>query len=229
MIWLCGDTHGEMDFDKVENFFEELEAYDTEVTKADYLIILGDAGVCWDDGISDETVQNLLHNLPCTVLWLDGNHENFDLILDYPIEDWHGGKVQFIQEDIIHLMRGQVYEIGGKTFFTFGGGFSIDKNWRIPRRSWWPEEMPTEEEYEEGRKNLEKHGYRVDYILTHTCPNFIAHELVTDILPGEEDLQYYLDDISQSVDFDMWYFGHWHMDQSEGNFRCLWYDIVEVG
>lgn len=227
MVWLSGDIHGEVDFGKVEEFFDAMECYE-EVTKDDYLIILGDAGVCWDGGIADSVVQELLQDLPCTVLFLDGNHENFDELEQYPVEEWNGGKVQFIKEDIIHLMRGQVYEIEGKTFFTFGGGNSIDKRMRTPHITWWPQEMPSEEEYEEGLRNLEKVDWAVDYVLTHTCPEHIAHMLVTDVYPGEGELQRYFDEISQQLDFCMWLFGHWHLDQIEENFRCLWYDIVQI-
>lgn len=198
------------------------------VTKEDYLIILGDVGVCWDNGIKDAKVQERLQNLPCTVLWLDGNHENFDAINKYPVSEWHGGKVQFMKEDIIHLMRGQIYEIEGKTFFTFGGGFSIDKAWRIPYISWWPQEMPWEEEYEEGLNNLEQVKYKVDYVLTHTCPIHIAPRLVPKVLPGEEELQLYFEKLAGKVDFKKWYFGHWHVDWKEENFQALWDDIVEL-
>lgn len=228
MIWLCGDTHGEIDLYKVEDFFENLDMYE-EVTKRDYLIILGDAGVCWDRGLSDEYVQNTLHNLPCTVLWLDGNHENFDAIEEYPIEEWHGGEVQFIKEDVIHLMRGQIYDIDGMSFFTFGGGNSIDKSIRTPYVTWWPDEMPSNYEYEIGLKNLEKNGNKVDFILTHSCPRFVAEKLVTYIESGEEPLQRYFEEISQIVDFGMWYFGHWHIDETiDGTYRALWNDIVEL-
>jgi len=227
MICLCGDTHGEIDLYKVEDYFEEI-SINENVTKDDYLIILGDAAACFDGGRGDDYVRERLHNLPCTVLWLDGNHENFDCIEEYPVEEWKGGKVQFITEDIIHLMRGQVFEIEGKNFFTFGGGYSIDKYMRSPHISWWPQEMPNEEEYKEGIRNLERVGNKVDYVLTHTCPEFIATQLVSDIIEGEEDIRYYFDDISQSIDFDMWYFGHWHMDESIDNYRCLWYDIIKL-
>ncbi|MBQ8982210.1 MAG: metallophosphoesterase, partial [Lachnospiraceae bacterium] len=152
-IWLAGDTHGEIDLGKVADYFDDLILYD-EVTKEDYLIILGDVGVCWDGGAGDAFVQECLHNLPCTVLFIDGNHENFDLLEQYPEEEWHGGNVQYIQEDIIHLMRGQVYEIGGRRFFTFGGGNSIDRMMRTTGISWWPEEMPSDIEYSEGLRNL---------------------------------------------------------------------------
>lgn len=225
MIWLCGDTHGEINIDKVEKFFQQ----GTKATKNDFLIILGDAGVCWDDGISDDVVQDILTALPCTVLWLDGNHDNFDLIERYPIKEWHGGKVQFITGNIIHLMRGQVYEIEGHTFFTFGGGFSIDKMYRTEHVSWWSQEMPSKEEYDEGRKNLKDADWKVDYILTHSCPHSIAKLLVTDIISGEEELQEYLDWVKDNVEYKQWYFGHWHMDAvAKKKHQCLWEKIVAI-
>ena len=77
-IILAGDTHGLIDMDKVTEYFE----YNNEFTKEDYLIILGDAGVLWN-GVEDANVQKILNNLPVTTLWIDGNHENFDLLEEY--------------------------------------------------------------------------------------------------------------------------------------------------
>lgn len=68
---------------------------------------------------------------PWTILFVDGNHENFELLDDYPVSSWHGGKVHFIKESVIHLMRGQIYTIDGLTFFTFGGGYSCDIETRV--------------------------------------------------------------------------------------------------
>ena len=211
MIYVTGDTHGTLDLDEVMDFFE-LEVLVQELSKEDYLIILGDAGICWDGGRKDAWVKERLSSLPVTVLWLDGNHENFDLIAEYPVTNWNGGKVQMIAPDIIHLMRGYVYTIEEKKFWVMGGGFSIDKGFRIENVSWWAAEMPNEEEYTRGTRELEKVGNRVDYILTHTAPRQVAEQLVDKLIPGEEELQYYLQMISEQVEFDEWYFGHWHMD-----------------
>lgn len=114
------------------------------------------------------------------------------------------------------------------TNFTFGGGNSIDKHLRQLGLSWWPEEMPSNYEYDEGLNNLEKVDWKVDYVLTHTCPEYIANQLVTYIYPGEETLQRYLNVIAEDLEFEEWYFGHWHMDESVENFRCLYNDIVEL-
>ena len=175
MIYLTGDTHGLIDIDKLDLYFWDKDY----VTKDDYLIILGDVGCLWDGGDGDRAVQKKLHDLPCTVLWIDGNHENFDLMACTGSESaWNGGRVQIIQEDIKRLLRGQIYEIEGHKFWTMGGGNSIDRIYRQKGVSWWSQEMPSREEYEEGTKNLERVDYKVDYILTHTCPETIGRQLV---------------------------------------------------
>ena len=220
-VILSGDTHGRMDLDKVTDYFH----FHTEYTEDDYLIILGDAGILWDGGSEDRQVQSLLEDLPVTVLWIDGNHENFDLLNSCPRKVWHGGKVHMISEKIIHLMRGQIFDIDGRRFFTFGGGRSIDRYARREGTDWWPQEMPSQKEYEEGIRNLERAGWQTDYVLTHTCPAFIAQLLNPYIVPGEEQLQRYFDLIARDLVFTSWYFGHWHMDESIDEFHCLYHQL----
>lgn len=58
--------------------------------------------------------------------FVSGNHENYDALVKYPIENWHGGRVQPIRPHVLHLMRGQVFELAGRTFFTMGGAASHD-------------------------------------------------------------------------------------------------------
>ena len=48
------------------------------------------------------------------------------MLRELPVEDWHGGTVQRVRPSVIHLMRGQVYDIAGKRFFTMGGASSRD-------------------------------------------------------------------------------------------------------
>ena len=66
-------------------------------------------------------------------------------------------------------MRGQVFEIEGKTIFTFGGATSIDRDFRREGRSWWAQELPTYEELDVGIATLKRYGNKVDYIITHSC------------------------------------------------------------
>lgn len=40
----------------------------------------------------------------------------YDILDSYPVEEWHGGKVHFIKPSVIHLMRGQVFDIDDLKF-----------------------------------------------------------------------------------------------------------------
>ena len=167
MIYITGDTHSMLDWEKINTTrFPEQKG----LTKDDFLIILGDfGGVLGVDG-QDDYIIKTYNNRPFTTLFIDGNHDNHDLLDKYPVQEWCGGKVHFISDSIIHLMRGQVYEIDCYTIFTMGGAESTDKVYRKEGVSWWPRELPSDDEYEEAIRNLEKHNFNVDFVLTHCAP-----------------------------------------------------------
>lgn len=100
-VFITGDIHGLIDIHKLPMYF----GHKKNLNKQDYLIICGDAGIVWDCQNQDAQVQSILQDLPVTTLFVDGNHENFVALNEYPVEKWHGGKVHFICDDIIHLMR----------------------------------------------------------------------------------------------------------------------------
>lgn len=58
------------------------------------------------------------------MLFAEGVHENFDLLEEYPVEQWCGGKTRLISGNLRQLMRGQYYTIAEKNVFVFGGGQS---------------------------------------------------------------------------------------------------------
>ena len=109
------------------------------------------------------------------MLFLDGNHENFDLLNQYPVVDYLGGKAHKISENIYHLMRGEIFTIDGNKYFCMGGAESTDKEGRQEHISWWKEEIPSYAEMKHGMDNLEKHNWEVDYILTHCYTNYFEY------------------------------------------------------
>lgn len=211
MLFITGDTHGTIDIGKVIQYFEN-ESIKKKISKEDYLVILGDTSICWDNGKIDLEIKRILRNLPISTIFIDGNHENFSLLNEYPVISWHGGQVHEIEEGILHLMRGEIFQIDGKKIFTFGGAYSSDKMYRTENISWWSEEMPIDEEYERGRKTLKKHNYKVDIILSHTAPREIVVALGMEFIEGEEKLQDYLQWVADKTDFSGWYCGHFHED-----------------
>ena len=231
MIYITGDCHSDF-----RRFSTKIFTEQKEMSKDDYVIICGDFGGVWDkDRESSREKYNLdwLDSKSFTTLFIDGNHENFDRLDEFPVEEWHGGKVHKIRNSVIHLMRGQIYEIQGKSFFAFGGASSHDidggilelddpdfhrrkkrlnREWipyRINHVSWWEQEIASDAEMLEGVMNLQKHGNEVDYIITHCCATSI--QALLSLGGYEPDKQTdYLEKIRQQVQYKKWFFGHYH-------------------
>ena len=133
MIYLTGDTHIPIDIDKLSSkSFPEQK----QLTRDDFIIVLGDFGLLWREDKTYRYWLDILSHRRYTLLFLDGNHENFDWLNSLPVESWHGGHVHRIAENILHLMRGEVFEIDGNTFFTLGGAVSHDRIYRTEGISW---------------------------------------------------------------------------------------------
>lgn len=217
MIYVTGDVHGWM-----WRFEAEHTPIARELDKDDYFLVAGDFGFVFR--LDEEERRNLdtLERLPFTILFIDGNHENFDALNAYPVSWWNGGKVHHIRQNIIHLMRGQVFEIEGKKIFTMGGGYSVDKLLRRKGTSWWREELPSKEEYEEAMENLEKHGFEVDYIITHAAPEGTMNSIFPNHEP-EKELNLFLEQVRERTKYIHWYFGHLHMEGSYPNDQTMLY------
>lgn len=225
-IFIVGDCHGDL-----QNLIRVKDKY-CDLTKEDYVIICGDFGFIWKEK-SDNFEQFLLNeieNYPFTTLFIDGNHENFFRLNNYLIEEWHGGRVHRIGKNIFHLMRGEVFEIDNKKFFCFGGAKSPDKAYRIPYKTWWPEEIPIQKEYDNAIKNLEKINYSPDYIITHTLPDFFMRELYGGRYVEGDKAAYMLNDFLLLCTYKKWYCGHHHMDiKVRDNLQICFKKIYEIG
>lgn len=230
MIYITGDTHGMNDTSKL---FPGSFPDGKRLTRDDYVIITGDFGSIWYGDDRDDLRLEFYEEKKYTVLFVDGNHENFEALNRYPVQAWHGGNIHRIRDNIIHLMRGQVYELDGNTFFTFGGGISIDKANRIPYSSWWPEEEPSVKEIHEALDNLEKHNFRVDYIITHAAPETIMRDELCKIKPMQKldcPTERFLNDIYLRTDFKMWFCGHYHIDVwvHSSKLQVLYNNIIKL-
>ena len=227
MLYVTGDTHRK-DLGGLYRFCEEHPA----LTKEDRIIVAGDFGGVWS---SDTLEQDLdaFSALPATVLFVDGNHENFDLLESYPVEQWMGGKVHKIRADIIHLMRGQVFLLEGKTIFTFGGATSIDRAFRTENVSWWKQEVPSFQELDEGLANISRFDNKVDYIITHSCGERALMYLRQRGLLGQRAVcpeNGILSNFEELVSFGHWYFGHFHVDAKlSDKYTALLHAVERIG
>lgn len=239
-IWITGDTHGNWMHRLNTNAFPEQKG----MTKDDYVIICGDFGL-WHDTKSERRNLDWIEDRPFTTLFVDGNHSNFDRLYAYPVEEWNGGKVHFIRPSVIHLMRGQVFTIDEKTFFTFGGASSHDiqdgileprddriekwerefKRFRVNHVSWWKEELPSNEEMREGIENLLSYNNNIDFIITH-CTSSSTAVLISNGMYKPDKLTAYLEEIRQMVNFKRWFFGHYHDNKAVNDKEIMLYEQI---
>lgn len=219
MIYITGDTHGisEAFLDRFENLPEP----------EDTVIIAGDFGFIWGERQKDEL--EIMKNQPFTIAFVDGNHENFNELYALPVENWNGGKVHRVAKNIVHLMRGELFNISGKTFFTFGGAYSIDKMFRTENVSWWKQELPDEAEYSHARQTLENCGFNVDYIITHTCPDSIVERVCARPNHHDLELRNFLQWIADNTQFKLWFFGHYHNNKTLfDKYELLFNSVIEL-
>lgn len=223
MLRFTGDTHGEQG--RFCNFWAIGEE---EWTEKDTLIVCGDFGYIFKNDSVENIFLNELEKKKYNICFCCGNHENFDALEQYAIEEWNGGKVHRIRKNIFHLMRGQIYTIDNKKIFSFGGAYSIDRYMRTEHFSWWNQEIPCDEEYDEAIKNLELHNHKVDYIVTHTAPREIIRRMGYYPDAHDAELTGFLEWVMYEVSYEQWFFGHWHKDeQIDKKHRAIWYGVEE--
>lgn len=207
MVYITGDIHGDT---------ERLSKTDLSMLgNGDTLIICGDFGFVWNDDKKEKQFLNRLEKRKYTICFIDGTHENFDVLNNLPVVMWKGGRVHKVRNNIFHLMRGQVYEIDNKKFFTMGGGEDPELDLQENDDLSLHKEIPTAQEMLTGVSNIEKYGYKIDYIITHEPPARIRDFL---LLSENKTLRVtalgaYLDELSQQCDYKKWYFGSMHTDK----------------
>lgn len=211
MIFVTGDTHG------------DYEAFNSrslrQIKKGDKLIITGDFGFVWDN--SKEELKDLarLSKKKYDILFVEGAHENFDLLRQFPEVDLYRGKGYKLAHNIYLLKRGEVYLIDGKTVFALGGG-------RAPHDEGYEESpaMPTDEELKFAVDNLQSLHRRVDLIITHEAPASVKK--LIDRSASINDLNIFLDTVMHNTAYGKWYFGSLHEDRKVSDQLICVFDEV---
>lgn len=126
----------------------------------------------------------------------------------YPIMDWEGMRRGSIQlHGHIHSRPEYNERNQGRGLFRYDVG--VDANGYRP--------VSIEEEIEHARATLAAHGWKVDYVVTHTCANrFLSQTLHPDpnwMNPQTDVLTDFLDELEDKLQFRHWYYGHFHKDR----------------
>lgn len=204
-VALLGDIHGNTKY-----LIKALKsARDLGVS---VVVQLGDMGI-YGDYIN--TLKGVMKNFPdLTLLFIDGNHEDFTTLYDYPVSDEDG--VRWFSDNLAHIPRGRRWEWNDKSFVAVGGGISVDRHLRDPYVSWDPRERLSMTELDEITYWWPDQN---DYILAHDAPSEAwIPGLQSHIFPDVAiaDSNHYRETvmsyIGQRLTPRNWYHGHYHIN-----------------
>ena len=240
MIYVTGDCHG--DFSKIVRF-----CMTHKTTQSDIVVIMGDAGINFYNDIRDYFKRRDLAMLPITILCVHGNHEMRPTHMNdfnpftlqklegkmYRLASWNGGKVYRSSwlPNVLFARDGDVYELDGKSILVCGGAYSPDKPLRLAKGwPWFSDEQPGTRIKHRVEKTIAARDGKVDIVMTHTIPMKYLKELHLDPIEGiDQSTEEWLDGIEDSLDYTVWYAGHFHVDKRIGKLRILMDDIIPLG
>lgn len=204
MIVITGDTHGD-----IKRFKNPLIK---KLKKGDTLIICGDFGFVWDGSKAEKKILKKLGKKKYNILFVEGMHENYELLKSYPTEEFCGGMVRTISGRLRQLMRGYVFVIEDQKIFAFGGGIGDEHDGVHAPAYDYGDNHPTQDELSRGLESLEEYHYEVDFIVTYDPPAQITEFLEI----GKADrthLNTYLDFVRDKTTFKKWFFGRHHLNK----------------
>lgn len=204
-LYLLGDVHGNSGFVRqaVENATER---------GAELILQLGDFGY-WEhtpDGVRFlDDLESVLQTHDLELWFIDGNHENHDLLANLERDERGLG---IVREHIRHIPRGWRCSFQGYEWGFVGGAFSIDYRMRTMGWSIWRGEQTTLDDIDRlGRGSLDvlcAHDVFTGVDLDLVCPTRMN-------VPESDERQaqetrYLLSEAVRATKPKRYFHGHWH-------------------
>lgn len=194
---VAGDTHGDMQHVQKLLKWARQPRHDVDV-----ILQVGDFGFVWQnskkgrklpDGSRErvytgypkgktqlDKLSRMLVEQDVTMLFLDGNHEDFDRLAAlgaYP----EGKHPVEIAPNIIYLPRGFRWNWRGVSFMAHGGAFSVDRDSRTFGVEWWNQELITQNDIFRLEESVDRYG-GVDVLFTHDAAHPMPGKLESHLL-----------------------------------------------
>ena len=199
-----------------------------KLKKGDFLIVCGDFGFVWDGSKREKRILKKIGRKRFYTLFVEGCHENYDLLDECPEEEFCGGKVSVISGRLMRVKRGSVLDLQGNKFFFFGGGQTKEIDIRRESKTWWEQELPTPEEVKQGVITLKENGSEVDYIVTHEPPASMKEFLGFEVRQISH-MHTFFDAVKNDCKFKMWFFGKAHKNKViPPRYQCLFDEVVRI-
>jgi Icc-related predicted phosphoesterase len=190
-IIVLGDIHGK--FDSLNILINK--------EHPDIILQCGDNAYYWDDDKNKNVGKIKPQNTK--IYLVPGNHENWN-VFESEVGR-HGKNPMEIEKNIFMCPVGSQLEINNHNILFIGGADSIDKEWRIYNRTWWPQEILNFNDFFYFEKEVKK----ADIIISHTCPySFnVGLQFENKIIDPTRKI---LDLVLNKYNPKLWFFGHFH-------------------
>lgn len=214
MVYITGDIHGQTE--RITYFADRFG-----MTEEDIIVILGDVGANYYLNKRDKKTKEQLSLIKPTILCIHGNHEaRPDKIAGYETKIWNDGLVQYQPDypNLFFAVDGALYNINGKRCIVLGGAYSVDKYYRLEKGyAWFEDEQPSDTIKNYINNQLLSVNNKVDVVFSHTCPlKYEPREAFLSCIDQstvDKSTEQWLDTIEDSLDYQAWYCGHWHIDK----------------
>lgn len=177
-----------------------------------------------------------LAQLPIVLFCVHGNHEECpEELSGYEEQIWQGGVVLYQPEypNLLFAQDGEVYDFDGKQAIVIGGAYSVDKFYRLANGlPWFPTEQPDDAIKARVEAKLERLGWRVDYVFSHTTP--LSCRPTWAFSPGfdqskvDTSTEEWLEALERRLTYKAWYAGHFHVTDTIGRVQLLFQDYDEL-
>ncbi len=220
LICVTGDMHGDL------NRFKDKKI--KKLKKGDFLIVCGDFGFVWDGSKKEKRILKKIGRKRFYTLFVEGCHENYDLLDEYPEENFCGGRVSVISGRLMRVRRGSLLDLQGNKIFAFGGGQTKEIDIRRESKTWFEQELPTTDEVKHGTESLISVNREVDYIVTHEPPATMKEFLGFEVRQISH-MHTFFDAVKNDCKFKMWFFGKAHKNKViPPKYHCLFDEVVQI-
>jgi predicted phosphodiesterase len=203
-VMILGDTHGD------ENFMG-IAVNRALAEECDAILQVGDFGY-WPRTKS----HPILQDYPLPVIFIDGNHEDFQSLGELPKQD-----MVEIHNNLYYARRGSKQTIGSTNIVFVGGAWSIDHAYRTEGLDVF--KKLEQVSMQDVRRATEYTDITIDMVISHDCP--LRVNICNDMFPQSLRNRELLDIVYSKLYPEFWYFGHWHRpyrNELKGTlFTCL--------
>ncbi len=160
------------------------------------------------------------------------NYRNLSAFNEDTLRFTEAIKIKAVAEDLVlsrfEDVRQEFYRAIYKAFEDFG--VTDDKvRFVLKEGTWFPQELPSAEDYKRATANLKSRDMKVDYILSHTMPRKMIIRYGCHPYHKDNELTGFLEWLMYDCDYKMQYCGHWHEDTMVGDkLTLIFHDVIEI-